>query len=190
MNDSPCGQLDEYLGGELTRAGRPAFEAHLVICRSCRDEVEAFARLKRLLESSIGQEPCPPELVRRIEAQIRAAPDRRPVRSRMVLGVTAAALCITAWLTLDSRHEQPIDRALPRPAAVEPVVDDRAQASNPRASEHEEFVSKVQVDFSDEYLGLPIETDDPRMTIIWVYPTTDASTPIELPDSFDSRREL
>lgn len=191
MKDSACRQLDDYLGGELPNAERGRFESHLASCPSCHEQVAAFARLKSRLVSAVDREPCPSELVRRLELQIlsRAAPERRSIRYGVA--VAAAAACVVAWLMI-GRNPQPSELPAPPNETAQSVVRDRSAAAPPSAPEPDEPTAgaRARVELPDDYLAIPIETDDPRVTIIWIYATTDVSATTDFPHPSNPGREL
>lgn len=188
MRDSFCGQLEDYLDGELLQPERRRFESHLPSCPSCNEEIAAFARLKRRLASAVEQELCPPELIRRIESQILTAPERRPIRISARIAVAAATLCVAAWLTLGLRKPQPTELWVAPDAIPRPEL--RSKPSEAPASHGNKSTANIRVELSDEYLAVPVETNDPRIAIIWLYPTAEVSTPADLPDPANPRSEL
>ena len=58
MNCVDCQlMLSDALGGELSDAHRPGFDAHIAECPQCRDEYESMSRALRSLQSLPGPQP-------------------------------------------------------------------------------------------------------------------------------------
>ena len=104
----------EYVSGEMRRRERRRFEAHLVGCEECWQEVSLGWKGRGLAEAS--REVAPPGLRDEIRATLSIAP--RPSRVPRRLAVGAAAAVLVALSTLGAfsiiGHRQPdaIDAAI------------------------------------------------------------------------------
>ena len=123
MNHNPEERAAAYLGTMRPRARRE-FEAHLLSCEACWQEVSLGRRGRELAESSRGV--APPGLRDDIRAAIadtaaRQQPNRQRRRSRPIaLAATAAAACVLAGTAVVLR---PWDAApAGRPAAPTSAV--------------------------------------------------------------------
>jgi anti-sigma factor RsiW len=103
--DHPTTDLIAYLTGELTPAEQERIEAHLAACPDCRDQRSAFQTVLDGLRTST---PAPPEVHwGRWRADLRARLESRtagprwwlqPRRTRLAVGLAAAALIAVVWL--------------------------------------------------------------------------------------------
>jgi anti-sigma factor RsiW len=152
--NTDCDQLDPYLLELLDSAERAAFEAHLAGCPACRRDLAVQRNLDRLLARA-GQEdsgPAPPVALR-FEQRLRA----RRRRIWRGAGALAAGLLVAAaglrWAGTARRANEPL------------VATDRGPAVSPATTR-----PQVSVQLSADLIGVPIETRDPRVTIVWTYP--------------------
>lgn len=189
--DSACGNLDDYLAGDLPASEAERFSAHAESCAECRAAVDEQRWIDGLLTSPVRAEleSASPKLVQSIEAAVAKSSQR----ARMfTVGLAAAAACLLAvgWTALMSRKQSDvmhlnadsvIEIVQPEPTAV---VD-----SPPRAI----------VDGGADMLVVPIESPYPQVTIVRVYATfqleraelADASPfPADEPDEFDEFDEF
>jgi anti-sigma-K factor RskA len=104
MGDGGCGgNAAPYVLGALTEAEHEAFVRHLSTCSVCREEVAALQSVTAALPSAAPQVPAPPELKRRLMAEVKqdlrhqrsarapeAPPRRRPALPVPALGALAA----------------------------------------------------------------------------------------------------
>ena len=60
--------LDAYLGGELPRAQKWIFDAHVALCKNCRNYIAGYKRTVALSKGAMHEAPTPvpPELVEAI----------------------------------------------------------------------------------------------------------------------------
>jgi anti-sigma-K factor RskA len=104
-----CGQADTvaaYLLGALDDDERGAFEVHLRECAICREDAERLAVAVHALPEGVEQLDPPPELKRRVMAEVgaqaelmdAARPAGRPSRRRAWLAVPAVAVLAAAVL--------------------------------------------------------------------------------------------
>jgi len=168
MPVSLCDLIDGFLGKWLTEPERAAFQAHLTGCPSCRQQVEEQDRLHQLLQEAMAQlEPTPPGLMAQIDRQLQRARRRRRT-VRWAGGVAAALLCgglSVWWLQPPKLEEQP-----PQPLVVDAPAPAPSGPPPPRP---------VRVTFARpaEVIAVPRKTDNPAVTIIWVYPAVQTVPP-------------
>ena len=162
-----CEHRDGYLGRWLTETERVEFEAHLADCSDCRHLIQENERLDSLLaRANAALLPVPAGLLDRIDGRIRQARRRRVFA--WTTGLAAAGILIGAlgaWLHVPRGPENrfgPSPGLTKRPHPPEPTPDAR---------------SLVHVTFENEsdVIAVPQKTDNPSVTIIWVYPTIKAA---------------
>lgn len=160
MNASPCQSLDDYLDHDLSGEDRSRFVAHLTNCADCRRAVEEHERLTALLVEATG--PVPVGLTERIERRLRMARWRRVTAVAAALAATAAGV----WL---------LGRYLPRPGQPSPPLAD--VRPEPPAPEEPRPADLVRVSFprSANVLAVPVQTESPNVTFVWVYPNLRAA---------------
>jgi anti-sigma factor RsiW len=162
MTKPPCELIDDYLDGSLPDPERTGFAAHLPACATCRQIVQECERLDETLFRAVVQSaPLPHGLIDRIEGQLLRARRRRRFRTAGLTAAAALLLCVlTAW-RLAERWMRPPEQAAPV-AEQTPVLADQAIAS----------VAPVHVTFRrpDEVIARRLESKNPDVTIIWVYP--------------------
>jgi anti-sigma factor RsiW len=163
MKETTCDQMDGYLGKWLSEDERSRFEAHLSNCPECRQFVEEEQRLESLLaQANTACVPVPPALIGRIDQRLRQARRQRVAAWTTGLAAAGVLICAVGARLLMQRVPQaklvqpPTVAQLPPPAAPTPAK---------RRS--------VEVTFepSSDVIAVPHKTDDPSVTIIWVYPT-------------------
>ena len=124
MSDSACGNLEGYLAKSLPEEERVAFEAHLVQCPACQEEVRRQREIDQLLgEATRELEPAPPGLVERIDRGIASARGRRLVLATGGLSA-AAALLVIVFVHFGGRGVVPEDRVRtqPQPVSITPEL--------------------------------------------------------------------
>lgn len=180
MNTSPCDLLDGFLGKWLTEPERAEFQAHLADCPGCRVRIEEQERVNRLLAEAMRQfAPVPPGLVRRVERRLNR------VRRRQLIGWTGAAAAVLLAGSFAVWWYQPPpaeDRTPPRVADT-PTSSPLEEARPPAPPVHVRIIRPAEV------ITVPRKTDNPAVTIIWVYPAVqtlaagptpaDSSQPLE-----------
>jgi hypothetical protein len=167
MNGTICEQLDGYLGKGLTEEQRAEFEAHLATCLDCRRVVQEQQQIERLLaRATAGFVPVPAGLRERIEGRLRRAHRRRSFAWETGLAAAVVLVCaLTVWFFTQQTPKEKVVR-LPM-AAVRPPPPEAKP--DPR--------SLVQVTFPppSDVIAVRQKTDNPSVTIIWVYPTIKAA---------------
>jgi len=162
MNKPECDRLDEYLLGWLSEEQAAAFESHLAVCAECRKQKSLQARIDDAAERARNQpEPVPPLLVDQIHRRVRAARTWRAVR--IACGLAAAALLVVlpgrSWFAGHRSDLQPEAELVaqsepPPPPVVTAVEQPRVRLVDPSSA-----------------ILVPVRTNNPGVTIVWVYPT-------------------
>jgi|GEM_PF-2200614 len=201
MNRRECDQLDDYLLGWLSPEEAAAFERHLAGCPACRREHglqrsidQALARQDTLLD------PIPGGLVERIRRQVQAG-DRRRATGRNWLAAIAATLLIAVavggWRvnrlrpnggehaaapgqtqespeSLAGSPADPSAGSVPagKPTLVSPDAGG-PPSGEPASTPTKRAVASARVVLADPSQGIvvPVETNDPKVTMVWIYPT-------------------
>lgn len=121
MNHTEAKELlfvDRYLSGELSAAEREAFEAHILACQQCLDELELTEKLRLGFKDAFGGNPAAPEQT----ASGDAVASLRTMRYATAASVLLAASLLTAGLMY--RHS---DRGEgPAAAQVFPILATRS----------------------------------------------------------------
>ena len=172
MSIPECDRLDDYLLDGLSAEEASAFEAHLSGCSTCRDELEHQRRIDRLLAQGTGRfEAVPRWLIGRIEGRIHRSARRRVVR--MACGLSAAALAVSAlgvWLTIGGlgtgNNRQPLVHERAEPGEDGNRVDPPG-GPTPRPQP----VASVSIADPSAAILVPVETKQPNVSIVWIYPT-------------------
>jgi len=177
MTTDICEQLDDFLADELGEHRRTAFETHLLTCTECRRAVEDNDRVNRLLTDASEQlEAHSATLVDRIEQRIGAARLRR----RFGIGLTIAASLVglLAWLSLSARRDADQiagENDVPKPIEQhDPHRDIPQDEDNQQQRSPHELVT-VRFDPASNVLAVPVESGNPNVTILRVYPTLKAA---------------
>jgi anti-sigma factor RsiW len=156
-----CLQLDDYLEGELGEAQRAAFERHLADCEDCRCQV-AFARqLNGWLAAAQGRS-APPQLVERIEQRLRWA-TRKANAWRMAVGALAASLLVGLGLWRLGGNRQPLANRAPVVKSARP----QPLPAAPPAT----MPARISFRPDADVIVRPLKSSNPRVSIVWVYPT-------------------
>ena len=179
MSIPECDRLDDYLLDGLSEEEASAFEAHLAGCSTCRDELEHQRRIDGLLAQGTGRfEAVPRWLIDRIEGRVHRSARRRVVR--LAGGLSAAALAVSAlavWLTVGGlgpgNNRQPLVHE-----RVEPG-DDGNQVDPPGGpTPRPQPVASVSIADPSAAILVPVETKQPNVSIVWIYPTVG---PVQAP---------
>ncbi len=183
MNPCPCDDLDGYLAGWLPEDERTRFEAHLADCPTCGLGLQQQRRIDRLLAGAAAcAEPAPPALVDRIEGRIRSCRRRRA--ARRALGLSAAVgvlLAIGLWSATRDRSVPPEpDPLVERPAEPE-AEPPHATPPAPLVADAEPPV-RVSLANASDGIVVPVETSNPHVSIVWIYPTVRPARATGRPD--------
>jgi len=177
-----CNRLDDYLLGGLPDDEAAGFEAHLADCPVCREELQQQRRIDRLLAAATGQlEPVPASLTGRIEEQYHRSRRRRVARWAWGLSAAAVAASVLAVLLVmgafgTGNQLQPIVQEHSAPAGNAGQVDPRGH--QPPGLD---TVASVTADDPSAAIFVPLRTEKPNISIVWVYPTVKAAQPAMMP---------
>ncbi len=175
MTDRLCERLDDYLLNELPKDDRDFFAEHLTGCETCRGAVQQQRRIDDLLKAGTEAIPCPPGFSERIHAQIDTR--KRPRSAAGSLALAALAIGLLGWLLIfanpgldksdedhannnDPKERQRISKPAPPPQAAELAK----QKAPP-----------VRVEFPPDVLPLTIDSGEPDITLIQVFPVKSVS---------------
>ena len=118
-----------YLGGAMSRRARRGFEAHLVECPDCWEEVRLGGLGRGYAEA--GRELAPQALRDRIRGEVSLFPRRPRIRLRIGVGVLAMALGAgAATVALVSSQPEAIE-TLVADFQGRPALDDAASPELP-----------------------------------------------------------
>lgn len=160
MSARLCDRLDDYLDGDLSPLDKEPFVAHLTKCTPCRIAVQAQQRLANLLSAASCQlEVVPAGLLDRITTPAQPRILQRSAWAAAILAI-AAVLLVAVGLSRKPAKSTPEVAVAPVPAPVVPEP--------PAPVVHVEFPRAREV------IVLPQVTTNPRVTILWIYPTTRA----------------
>lgn len=112
----PEGAAARYLGGAMPGITRRRFEAHLVECPGCWEEVRLAGQGRAFAEA--GRELAPHGLRDRIRGEVSLAPVRRRAPRRIVVGALVLAVGLAAAATTFAVL------APGQPAAIQALVGD------------------------------------------------------------------
>jgi anti-sigma factor RsiW len=185
MKQLPCERIDDYMLGWLSPDEAEAFERHLIDCPACRRDLAFQQSIDGLLAGSGGPlDAIPSGLIERTRYRVRAERRRKVVRWAFGLIVAAAVLILAVigrfafWPPGGAGNR---DVAISHNAAGAPGN----AASNSPISALENPKASTRVALADPSSGIVLEckTRDPRINIVWIYPTVKpAAMPDEGPD--------
>jgi hypothetical protein len=168
MKRTTCRQRLAYLEQWLAADEQAEFRAHLAACPDCRRFIQEQQRLDGLLaRANTALVFVPAGLLNQIDHRLRQV-RRRRVRT-WAIGFAAAGLLLGAlwgrFLPERVSEEQPV---------LSPVATIPRRQSEPTRDPR----SLVKVTFQppSDVIALPLKTDNPSLTIIWVYPTIKLAT--------------
>jgi hypothetical protein len=154
---TPCQSLDDYLAHDLTGEAFTRFTAHLSDCPACDRTIREQQRLADLLtEATTRLEPVPAGLAPRVERRLRTARRRRFVAAAAALAAAVLAVGLLGRMT--ARRGEP---ELPQTARTEPPA--------PEPPRPADWV-RVTFPVGANVLAVPVTTESPNVTAIWVYP--------------------
>jgi hypothetical protein len=165
-NTATCENRDGYLGKWLAKDERRMFEAHLADCPDCRHRVQEDERLDSLLaRANVELMPVPASLLDQIDRRLRQA--RRQRISAWTSGLAAAGILISAVAVRFFNPPVPDNGPGPSPVLTEHPRPAEA-LPDPRS------LVQVTVENPSDVIAVPRRTDNPSVTIIWLYPTIKA----------------
>jgi anti-sigma factor RsiW len=176
MTTPLCEYLEDYLLKDLAPEMEQAFKEHLADCEPCRLAAMQEARIDHLLKAAAYAVPCPPELPARIHRDWRRKIQKRWTKTAGLL-VCGLVIGLLGW-SIVSRGLP--GEALPNePVAEEPSPQTVPIPPTPPKKPHEiadvKPASQVRVEFPEDMLGLPIDSGDPDITLIQLFPVTNVS---------------
>ncbi len=187
MNRRECDQLDDYLLGWLSPEGAAAFERHLAGCPACRGEQEIQRSIDRALAGpDVSLDPVPVSLVERIRDQVRGRERRRAIRRNWLMAVAATlllALAVGGWTARRLGQSGGEHAAAPGPGRQspdsvagspgDPSAGNVPLSAIPYPSPSRRVAASRRVVLADPSAGIvvPVETKDPKITMVWIYPT-------------------
>jgi len=169
MDEHPRGALHAYLDGELSLEGSLAVEEHLAACARCRQELETFGALRKLLQSAKSTAPDAEAALNRVTRTMRIR-RRRFVGAGSAIGLAAAAMLAVVLVPRTDRivgevasvHARALDTgrtvelASADPTDVTRWLADRLPASVPATGSGDGFSLRgARVDALD---GRPVAT--------------------------------
>jgi anti-sigma factor RsiW len=186
MNQSSCDNLDDYLADELDARRRTEFEAHLEVCPACREELLAQAELARLLRAATEMlETSPAELTASITRGVATAASRRRRLIAVAAMVAAVVVCAASWSLQAARDRRALARPQPGPRIAKQrdweqqqigadTVDESGHEGEPEVANMADAAvaaAAVRVASTSESIAVSIKSENPSVTIFWLYPT-------------------
>jgi hypothetical protein len=162
MRSSTCELREAYLGKWVTSKERVDFEAHLAHCPDCQPIVQEQQQLDDLLaRANVAIVPVPAGLIDEIDGLLRRARRRTMIAWASGLAAASILICsVAAWFAQQADKEGGADRP-----AVTHTDRQAVPAPDPRS------LVKVVFQPSADVISVPQKTENPSVTIIWVYPT-------------------
>lgn len=181
MKATDCGQLDDYLDGELAAGVMRAFEEHLEWCASCRRSVAESLALSGLLQRAFaveqGDSSLPPEedLIELAQSTCVSPRRSRQVRLRSLsesfrraaAGVVAVAAMLLLWaaaLFFAGKSDAP------QPRAAGTVTDKSMHRSLEADALRQQRRAIVHVANELDSVAIPMPSTHENVTIVWIYP--------------------
>lgn len=151
-----CEQREDYLNHDLSEKEEIRFLSHLKTCENCRQFVEEQQTIEGLLVEAVQSESVSESLMTKVDQAI--------IRRRvMKWSASIAALLLLAvgtwWLMREGKQTPRVTQ--PEPSMPTPEIK---VVQEPPSVE-------VVANTNRDVIVVPIETDDPNITMIWVYPT-------------------
>jgi hypothetical protein len=170
-----CEHLEDYLLKDLAPEVESSFAAHLTDCDSCRLAIEQETRINGLLKTAADTIPVPPGLPAQIQRDWQRRTQKRWAKTG---GLIAAGLVIglLGWSLLS--RISPVETPPNEPVAEESLPAPRSVRSIAPKDPSPEVVDKkpaspVRVEFPEEILGLPIDSGEPDITLIQLFPVSN-----------------
>lgn len=172
MTFTNCERLAPYLFHDLPPDQCAEFEHHLAECDSCRLAVEQNTQIDQLLKTLTERITCPSDL----PARIRRERDRFSRRHSRKGSLVAASLVmgLLGWsLLMKPPHRETSAPENPR-VSRKPAPDIGPKVPESPDGKREVTLNQkpnpVQVEFPEEVLSLPIESGEPDITLIQLFP--------------------
>jgi anti-sigma factor (TIGR02949 family) len=158
MNPMSCQRLEDFLNHDLSGEDRARFLQHLPACPACRQGVDEEERLRGLLSRSVEQQPIPGRLLRRVDQARRM---RRLRALRWVMGIAALlVIAVLGWWGLQRTNPEELATPVAKISPPGPPPPQEGPAVPP---------VEVVVKPEQSVIAIQHETDDPNVTLIWVY---------------------
>ncbi|HVC93638.1 MAG TPA: zf-HC2 domain-containing protein [Pirellulales bacterium] len=175
MTNTPCDDLDRFLDDDLSPRARMDFVAHLAECASCSRAVSLEKRIDWLLASAkMELGAVPSSLTGKIERELRASARRR---SFVTIGSLAAAivffLASGAWITWNGRGRDAA-KGLVETAAIDVKVESQDIGEGKGDIAHRPAIVKLTFNRESDAIVIPVASNDPTVSIFWLYPTAPA----------------
>ncbi|MDF2720616.1 MAG: hypothetical protein K0Q59_291 [Paenibacillus sp.] len=169
--NSPCEQLFAYFLGELAGEEKQAFQMHLTVCPSCREELDGLRQVWDALPYTMPQLELPEQIKEEVlGAVIHSEKDRQPVprternRKRSWMYATAIALVVlvgsAGWIeAIRWRGEtlRPIEQAIMPAEVMQQISLKPFDPSIPQAGGQVWLTSKGgQIELVMHASGLPV----------------------------------
>ena len=175
MHDPTCDNLDAYLLQELEGDSLLSFRQHLTQCETCRESLQQQADLDRLLQLNADRLAAATrvtDLAERVESRIV----RHRRRSRTIGIVTVLVPTVVCAILFWSRPENtnrssPQQKSLVQTEAEQTPIENIPEESVLPSVRTEVQADPPQVQVSGDVVALEIESGDPTITIIQIYPT-------------------
>lgn len=178
MNDNLCRLLDDYLLGELPDKESADFEQHLRECDICRSHSEQQTIIYEQIKSASRSIPVPGGLSVRARKRIERD-HRRRVNLSAACVAGAASFILTLWFFMQDKVQKE-DPVVPRMIVEEkpeqPPFDHQDIDPPPKEVANQDPEPAVQISFSDNVLAVPVDSGDPTITLIQVYPVAKTHT--------------
>lgn len=150
--------IQRELDGELDREQWTDLQHHLFKCDTCRQ----FQQHMFAIQSAIH------ELIDVSQLSVSKAPTVDFGRPRTIpwrTGLAAAAiiaLFFAGWLTFNIPQTD---------SPSQPVIAKAQKVDHPLAAAISKLPDNVRVTFDDDVISVPIKSENPNVTIIWIYQT-------------------
>lgn len=157
-------RFDNFIDDELCVDDKALFLRHIEFCESCKSTVEAhYAFVESASDFRNSLDGQHARSLHQTKTLIR-----RAIRLRQLATITKAtiAMLVVGTICWNLRLPQQDNRSHSVTPPAEPLVN-----SQPR-SEPSKDPSKATVEIRDsEYVAVPIESRNPKITIYWLHPT-------------------
>lgn len=189
MNHQQCEHLEAFLAGALDAEAQEAFARHVEACAECEHQIRIQRRIDEVLDSAIDtNDALPAGLMERIErelllrksASIEITTRRTPVRLALAAALGLAVIGWIAALVISSRSGPTPTNIAGRPQPDKPEAD-----STPQDAPASPYVARIA--FTEEHpaIAVPMESTDPDITIVWVYPVAPRKS-LDAADDLDT----
>jgi anti-sigma factor RsiW len=168
IRNSDCEKLDAYLAGDLSGSELVRFESHVAECTACRKAIDEQQWIEDLLQSParIQLERTPATILDSVHVSL--AQRRRVLQAACGLAAAAVLLIAVGWLGLNRQSTCPVISKIQDVAVAEPVH--APSPTQPQAT----FVT------TSDAIAVPLESSSADVSIVQVYPTTEAERRLRL----------